>query len=397
MMHRMRLRFLREINCRDGRARRGVYTRDMLARVALVSLIMLLSAAALARPARELPPDALRTSPLQQQLQHFDRHSTRLAGEWWTQLEQQGAEALVTGIERPRDRQAWPAFEQALELLLLRMRDAAPRAEWLPLLEHLAGFQSLVYQRHPETSGDWWLAVYPVAARALGTLEQWQAVLLAERAATLLRVSASDYLIEYGRLDGGSRRAWSSAIAAVGDDERQVLASALAAHPAADAGPLWIRLAAASGERAHFEAAVHTSHGAELVDLLNRSHRLLSTEDAWVFLQQLAGHPEHASLALQRIGDLVPQHPEARAWLLDRLGMEGSGASAAAALVRHPSEALVEALEQRLMKARTAGLQRDLLLALRLSGSARGAALVEAFIASPAAHAEIKAAAGVQP
>jgi hypothetical protein len=378
----------------DGRRVAHVYTVMMIVRPFMFASVLLLAWPALAAPAHELPADALRVGHAQQQLQRFDREAARMAQLWWEALDRRGAESLLQTIERPRDRSGWAGFEQALETLLMRMRDMPPREDWLPLLEHLASFESLVHVRHPETTGDWWLPAYPVAERAVGTLQLWQAWLLRQRAVTELVASPSDFLRSFDAASGEDRRVMAAGLADTPAPARAALKAMLLGEPHRERAELWLRLVETEPSRPTLERALALASAADAVDLLDRAHALLDAGDAVAVLTSLAEHPELGSLAMQRIGDLVPTQPHLRDWLLNRLGEPDIGTSAAAALVRRPTADLVEQLGARLDKADTPQLQRDLVLALRLSGSAAAKARVDAFLRSDSVHPELRASLG---
>lgn len=351
-----------------------------LSRCRALVLLLLLAPVAWAERQAGLPQGALIVTPAQL----ADAQAAAAArADHWTQLADAGAFAVLSADMAAA---SGVAAELALSALVRHLRDAASgrTEQGRALLTALSSRTPMVWMRHEETRGDWFVPALDPGGEASSALwvmgrdqarERWRQRLLedpgsvsggfvddadARSAAEALRVLPERVLEEVAGQALGSGGGGTEAVRpSIPQDER-----AGAAWP----GPVLLALAEETRSAPLYGMALARLQPAERVVAVATLADHLAPAEAQLLLKELASDPAVGSAAVMALGRFVAE-PAVKAWLVDALGTPRIGASAAAALARHGGPAVVATLEDRMAKDGNPAVWRDLVLALRLHGS----------------------------
>ena len=287
--------------------------------------------------------------------------------------------------------------ELALSALVEHLQgSAAGRTEaGKAFLAQLAERPNLLWQRHEETAGDWFVPVVqpgPEAASALAVIgrerkrDAWLARLRSDPAEALGEIDTPDGLV-------AARDA--VAIAAPADLERLE-----SMHTRASAGlPVEVLapLAARRGSAELYRDALRKASPQLAVLLVAEIPRSLPAAEAVPLLTAAAGNPAVGSVAVLALSEFA-QRSDVHERLLGWLDDAALGASAASALVRAAeagaidSATLVRQLGQRAAGAKSGGAApASSVLALRLLDTPASRAALQRIAADPATPAALRA------
>jgi len=283
-----------------------------------------------------------------------------------------------------------PAFEAQLFELALTLAEAPLDAAVDDLLLWLAAYSSQVLVPHEERA-DYGVALYPVAAAALGASAERQrrwghsvsmalldsgALLWAQPQAQLWAQPQAQPKVQPQAL------LWVQRFLASGSNEQQgmtqslnaarmeaiqplavVLQEQLARHPqlAAPAGAV----ASVLADTQLFLTAYEHSRGADSAALLREANWQLDAADRSDLLAGILALPTHdkAALGISMLAPALHSNPALSANLLDLLDDPQLGAAAALALAGHPDQRVQDQLQHLLqsggLKARRAALALD--------------------------------------
>lgn len=278
------------------------------------------------------------------------------------------AMALLHAIEDPLRREAI-AVAAIDELQTL---PATPAAD--EFLAQLALEPVLVYRRHEETLGNWFVPVYDVPGRAQSARR------------LLARLAARDRLLPALRAgDPAALRSKSSDVAVLAAAIEQLTpeqADRLLQRAVREGGELpsaaWAALAWRAPSPLALDAVIRRADPVDALPLLQQLPPRLKAAQALPWLEQALQRPEYRSVAVSGIGVLAASDAGAEARLVELLGAADPdiGTSAAAALARLDVPDRLQRIDALLERKSGVALAR-LALALRLEDSPGARARLE--------------------
>ncbi len=273
-------------------------------------------------------------------------------------------------------------FEQMATVVVDALRQADPSVAGTHWLEWLEVQPVRVWQRHEETSADWFVPVYQLDRRASGTLQLWQRRLLADAWRERFARDPVPAVQALAAVDDAQRQAAADAVGALDRASLDRLRSALLQHDEAPAG-LWLAVAERRPDRQAFIEIFTRGTQRDRLAALQRVTVLLAAADAHTVLLQAAEDRDLASAATLALAELAGRHPPAFELLQQRLEQRELGASAAAALARMPVDDRVPRIEKLLGEHPSPTRAAHLVLALRLEGSSAAQSVLQRWADDP--------------
>lgn len=257
--------------------------------------------------------------------------------------------------------------EWLVATVLQKLRVAPPLPPLEPMLAALVATPARIYRQHPETAAAYYLPVFEPDRMAAGTQETWRRETLARE---WLGRLASDPLAFGAAAQAPDAPALVRAVELADARALARLSASLPPQGFAATPGFWATLASRTRDPAHFGLAFRLEGQAVALALLQRVPAILSRDDAKAQLETLLENDALGSAALSTLAAISAGDPAFAPRLFAMLADEGLGATAAAALARTQGAKSIDAAAQRLRNAKGATEQRNLLLYLRLVGSA---------------------------
>lgn len=359
------------------------YTATMISlrRVIACTLVLtLVSLSAAARPLALLPAGAV-VLDTDANVAATERLAEAKAASLQLKLGSEGAPATIRALAEIDDPLA---RELAAAGLVSKLQNVESTAASREVLVELAGAPTLVFRRHEETRGDWFVPLIDVAARAK----------FAQRALAV-RDKRAEWAERLIADPSGALRDASLAPA----EQRLLIAEAiteLSAHSLAslekqvllDKSPqptdVWRALAERSNNPAVYAAAADACSEGDLLVLVYVVTRQLAPVDAERWLLEMSERRPLNSAALLALAPRADIGSQAISRLIFALDSPTEGASAAAALATRPQADRLDLL-QALAGDPDVGGQRLtwLALALRLEGSSEALTLLQGLAEHP--------------
>jgi len=258
------------------------------------------------------------------------------------------------------------AGELALSLLVrhLQGHPVGRNAGAGGVLERIAQRQPLAWMRHEETVGDWFVPVADPGAEARSALQLL--VFERDRDDWLRRLAAdADAALRSGIADPAQATRAADALRVAPQASVDAVHAFHRAHPGALPGVVLLALAERRPSAPLYAQALAASTSAQRVALVAQLPQRLPEAEALALLGEYAAVDDSASAAVLALGQLGDR-PQVRARLLEWLGDERLGASAASALARSGDAAIVEVLLVHARAVAAPEAVRDVALSLRL-------------------------------
>jgi hypothetical protein len=342
------------------------YTRHLLHSAFAALLISGLASAPLgAEPSAVLPEGALLVEDRELAKQLGTRAAQALAAEA-TRAAERGDAAALMRMARQSDRGTALLREAALARALDALMRRSPDRRLDALLEALQQHDPRVFQRHPETAGDWFVPVFALDQLALGVARQWA---LERDAAGLIAAWRNSDPAQFAkRVSAADQRARYRAAEQLELTELRRYEAALEKSSASSPGVAAL-LARRGGAVDDFIRAYAIERGEHRTALVADAQHFLAGTELVEFARRAAHESETASAAVLSLGEAARHPGAARSQLLDWLVDPVLGTSAAAALAELPVPELL-ALFAPLHARADPTLLLNLALALRLNGDA---------------------------
>jgi len=292
-----------------------------------------------------------------------------LLAEWLLQIDRGETAQLLESIKlahQNTNQHTDPAFEAQLFELALALAEAPLDVAVDDLLLWLADYSSQVRVAHEERA-DYGVALYPVAAAALGASAERQRRRGQTASMALLNSGSQLWIKRYLAAGTFEQQGMTQSLSEVRIETIRPLAAELqeqvARHPelAAPAGAV----AGVLADTGLFLAAYQFSHGADSADLLREANWRLDAADRSELLAGIMAFPAHdkAALGISMLAPALHSNPTVSTRLLGLLDDPQLGAAAALALAGHPDQQVQTQLQQLLqsggLKASRAALALD--------------------------------------
>lgn len=249
-------------------------------------------------------------------------------------------------------------------------------------LRWLATYRPQVVVPHPEGRGDVVTAVFPVATRALGAMNELAFAEQYELVSALLRGGGhSNWIEEFAVLDAPRRRA---TLAAVIEAERVWAKKTLLSLRIENVAPeLLAAFAENTQDKALYLAALSRAQNALGSRLLRRAAAVFPEQDALAIVER-ALQGVSAPVAVAVLGDLAQSSVKAQERLFGLLDNQSLGTAAALALGPLADKTMLQQIEKRLSTTADPGQRTSLLLALKSNKSPLAYQILRQYVAKAA-------------